>query len=129
MGLIKITQPLTVIIGGYESGNENYTEQNIEISFKDLNKILEEMITCICDPYIKEIENSAHPFNGWQITSLTIAGQDQVTETDGRWAELARTAAHNGTDFSMYAIDSETGEFLRDDDGNKVLADENTYRG
>jgi len=104
---------LLVSIGGYEEGDPDYTDQKIEISEKELKKILPAMIHCMCDSFLKVIEENGHPFEGWQIMTLSIDRPDQPskTEIDKEWERLSKEAGEQGTDFSDAKLD-ENGNFV-----------------
>jgi hypothetical protein len=69
----------TVIISttGFDVGKDGKICENIaEVDRNTLDRYLPQMLSCLFDPLVPQIEDPEHPLNGWQIMAILIMKPD-----------------------------------------------------
>jgi regulator of RNase E activity RraB len=115
MGLwdkLKLNKPVRLTVTGFVDGESQ--EECLELDMNEAVKLLPEVIKCLVDRFIPEVEKIGHRYNGWQITSVIFEATDAEVRTpaDFEWDELKRIGRANGTDLSDREIDEKTGHFI-----------------
>lgn len=113
---LRLNKPVRLTVSGYVDGQ--HEEETLELDMNEAAKILPEMMKCLVDRFIPEVEKMGHRYNGWQITSIIFepTNAEMRTPADSEWDELKRIGRANGTDFTERDIDPETGHFVYDDE-------------
>lgn len=75
----------TVIVStaGFVPGQtDRYCENVAEVDRATLNRCLPQMLDCLFDPVVPQIEDPQHPLNGWQVTSIVIEKPEDFEDSE-----------------------------------------------
>jgi hypothetical protein len=76
----------TVIVttsGFVPQETDRFCENVAEVEQSTLLRCLPQMINCLFDPMVPQIEDPSHPLNGWQVVSIIIERPEEFEDPAG----------------------------------------------